>query len=155
MTVRTAEVRSRGRRRAPRSGRPKAPAGLLPTPPDERERYSYVKRYTWVLTSSSFLGFACVLYSQADTARHSGWIWVFAPTPLLAVIGFLISLRLEAFAPSFDLKAHRRLVRRWQPRHYPSVDVFLPVCGEPLEVLHKGRGPVVACPRSGRVTCRA
>ncbi|MFE8948768.1 glycosyltransferase family 2 protein [Streptomyces sp. NPDC007856] len=137
MSVRTAEVRSRGRRRAPRSGRPQSvPEGLLPTPPDEREKYSYVKRHTWVLTSSSFIGFVCVLLSQADTARHSAWIWVFAPTLLLAVVGFLISMRLEAFAPSFDLKAHRRVVRRWQPDHYPSVDVFLPVCGEPIEVLH-------------------
>lgn len=136
MSVRTAEVRSRGRRRAPRSGRPPAPEGLLPTPPDEREKYSYVKRHTWVLTSSSFIGFVCVLLSQADTARHSAWIWVFAPTLLLAVVGFLISMRLEAFAPSFDLKAHRRVVRRWQPDRHPSVDVFLPVCGEPIEVLH-------------------
>ncbi|MFJ9819228.1 glycosyltransferase family 2 protein [Streptomyces sp. NPDC101151] len=136
MTVRTAEVRSRGRRRAPRSGRQQAPQGLLPTPPDEREKYSYVKRHTWVLTSSSLLGFVCVLLSQVDTARHGAWIWVFAPSLLLAVVGFLISMRLEAFAPSFDLRAHRRLVRRWQPQHFPSVDVFLPVCGEPIEVLH-------------------
>jgi len=126
-----------GRRRASRSGRiGPAFAGLLPVPPDDREKYSYVKRHTWVLTASSFIGFVCVLLSQVDSARHSLWIWVFAPVLLLSALGFVISVRLEAFTPSFDVKEHRRLVRAWQPEHYPSVDVFLPVCGEPIEVLH-------------------
>ena len=30
---------------------------------------------------------------------------------------------------------HRRLVKSWRPDVYPSVDVFLPVCGEPVDVL--------------------
>ncbi|TDU01698.1 cellulose synthase (UDP-forming) [Streptomyces sp. 846.5] len=136
MTSHPSTVRGGGQRRGPRAGRPAGHAGLLPAPPDEREKYSYVKRYTWVLTSSSFVGFVCVLLSQVDTARHSAWIWLFAPMLLLATVGFLISMRLEAFTPSFDLKRHRRLVRDWQPERHPSLDVFLPVCGEPLEVLH-------------------
>ena len=131
---------TRGQRRAPRAVRSlrsvRAPAGLLPVPPDEREKYSYVKRYNWVLTLSSFVGFVCVIASQEDSARHSAWIWIFAPVLLLSAVGFLISVRLEAFTPSFDLKAHRRLILDWQPREFPSVDVFLPVCGEPIEVLH-------------------
>ena len=36
----------------------------------------------------------------------------------------------------FDLEAHRELVASWRPSRYPSLDVFLPVCGEPLAVLH-------------------
>ncbi|WP_181799270.1 glycosyltransferase family 2 protein [Kitasatospora acidiphila] len=136
MNTYPAAVRSGGQRRAPRNGYPAAPAGLLPTPPDDREKQSYVKRYSWILTTSSFIGFVCVLISQLDTARHSAWIWVFAPILLLSVVGFGISMRLELFAPSFDIKAHRRLVREWQPARYPSVDVFLPICGEPIEVLH-------------------
>ncbi|MDH6575196.1 cellulose synthase (UDP-forming) [Kitasatospora sp. MAP5-34] len=111
-------------------------SGLLPAPPDDREKYSYVKRYSWVLTLSSLVGFGFVFYSQLDTARHSMWIWLFSPVLLLSVVGFLIGLRLEAFTPSFDLKTHRRLVRAWNPGRHPSVDVFLPVCGEPVEVLH-------------------
>ncbi|MFJ4677236.1 glycosyltransferase family 2 protein [Kitasatospora sp. NPDC088783] len=124
-------------RRAPRGRRPgAAKPGLLPLPPDDREKYSYVKRYNWVLTLSSLIGFVFVAYSQIDTARHSLWIWVFSPVLLLSVAGFLIGVRLEAFTPSFDLKAHRRLVRSWDPVVPPTVDVFLPVCGEPIEVLH-------------------
>ncbi|MFF8883754.1 glycosyltransferase family 2 protein [Streptomyces flaveolus] len=118
------------------STRPETPAGLLPTPPDDREKYSYVVRRTWVLTTVSFLGFVCVLYSQIDSARHGPWIWLFSPVLVLSVLGFLISLRLELFSPDFDIEAHQELVQSWRPREYPSVDVFLPVCGEPIEVLH-------------------
>ncbi|WP_327179392.1 glycosyltransferase [Streptomyces sp. NBC_01335] len=135
----TGAARPVRRARRPGRGRPVRPpasGGLLPTPPDEREKYAYVVRRTWLLTTTSFLGFACVLYSQVDSARHGPWIWFFAPVLLLSVLGVLISLRLELFSPSFDIGAHRALVRAWSPREYPSVDVFLPVCGEPLEVLH-------------------
>src|SRR6266540_3046704 len=44
--------------------------------------------------------------------------------------------RAPAFARAFDLRAHRRLRSSWRPAVYPSVNVFLPVCVEPLEVLH-------------------
>ncbi len=131
------QLAAHGQRRAPsRPLQSNAPEGLLPAPPDDLEKYSYVKRHTWVLTTTSFVGFVCVLFSQVDSARHSLWIWAFAPVLLLSVIGFAISMRLEAFTPSFNLKAHRQLVRGWRPGQYPSVDVFLPVCGEPIEVLH-------------------
>ncbi|MFJ3671203.1 glycosyltransferase family 2 protein [Streptomyces sp. NPDC090106] len=121
---------------AVRRVRAAAPAGLLPTPPDDREKHAYVRRHAGWLAGTSFVGFACVLYSQVDSARHGPWIWCFAPVLLLSVLGVLISLRLELSGRGFDLAAHRALVRAWTPRTYPSVDVFLPVCGEPLEVLH-------------------
>ncbi|MFC7011575.1 glycosyltransferase family 2 protein [Streptomyces viridiviolaceus] len=84
----------------------------------------------------SFIGFACVVYSQLDSARHGPWIWFFVPVLLVSAVGFLISLRLDLFTRDFDLRAHRATVASWKPSQYPSVDVFLPVCGEPLEVLH-------------------
>ncbi|MEW2626312.1 glycosyltransferase family 2 protein [Streptomyces sp. NPDC048106] len=124
--------RPRGRRAA----RPAAPEGLLPTPPDDREKYSYVVRRTWLLSLTSLVGFVCVAYSQVDSARHGPWIWLFTPVLLLSALGFLISLRLDLFTSDFDIEAHRALVRTWSPREYPSVDVFLPVCGEPIAVLY-------------------
>ncbi|MEU0072597.1 hypothetical protein ABZ027_24050 [Streptomyces sp. NPDC006332] len=54
------------------------------------------------------------------------------PAPAAVRRELSISLRLDSFSPSFDLRGHRRLVRAWQPERYPDVDVFLPVCGEPL-----------------------
>ncbi|WP_240930107.1 glycosyltransferase [Streptomyces coryli] len=58
--------------------------------------------------------------------------------PLLAptIADYLISLYLDGLSRDFNMKAHKRRVRAWRPAAYPSVDVFLPVCGEPLEILH-------------------
>src|SRR6185436_13303598 len=58
--------------------------------------------------------------------------------PLLGITicYYLISLRVNAFTRDFSLRAHRRLTLSWRPAAYPAVDVFLPVCGEPIDVLH-------------------
>ncbi|MEV4948106.1 glycosyltransferase family 2 protein [Streptomyces sp. NPDC053755] len=61
---------------------------------------------------------------------------MFAPLLTFTVVYYLVSLRVNAFTRDFDLARHRRLVRSWRPAAHPSVDVFLPVCGEPIEVLH-------------------
>ncbi|MEU9663803.1 cellulose synthase catalytic subunit [Streptomyces chartreusis] len=57
------------------------------------------------------------------------------PLTGFSLLYYLVSLRVNGFGPDFDVQKHRRLVRRWQPAIFPSVDVFLPVCGEPLSVL--------------------
>jgi cellulose synthase (UDP-forming) len=35
-------------------------------------------------------------------------------------------------------------VRSWRPRRYPSVDIFLPICGEPIEMLRNAWTAVAA-----------
>jgi cellulose synthase (UDP-forming) len=35
----------------------------------------------------------------------------------------------------FDLAAHQARVLAWRPVRHPSVDIFLPICGEPIELL--------------------
>ncbi|WP_181871108.1 glycosyltransferase family 2 protein [Sphaerisporangium album] len=116
--------------------RPGGPPGLLPQPPDDREKYFYVKRHQWVLTLSSFVSFGCLVISQYRLVQSSPWLWAFMPLLFFTVVYYLVSLRVNAFTRDFDLRTHARLVRSWRPRRYPSVDVFLPVCGEPIEVLH-------------------
>jgi len=61
---------------------------------------------------------------------------VLAPWTAFTIIYLLVSLFSNFTGTDFDLAAHRARVRAWQPRRYPDVDVFLPVCGEPLELLH-------------------
>jgi len=110
--------------------------GLLPQPPDDKEKYSYVKRNLWVLTASSLVSFSCLVVSQYQLARSSPWLWAYVPFLIFTILYYLTSLRVNAFTRDFDLEKHKELVRSWSPREYPSVDVFLPVCGEPIEVLH-------------------
>jgi cellulose synthase (UDP-forming) len=57
-----------------------------------------------------------------------------AYVPFLAfTVGYyLISLRVNGFTRDFDWRRHERFVRSWRPAVIPTVDVFLPVCGEPI-----------------------
>ncbi|MET7391595.1 glycosyltransferase family 2 protein [Streptomyces sp. NPDC005529] len=57
---------------------------------------------------------------------------------------YVISFRVNLFSRGFDLSEHRRLVSCWRPMDHPSVDVFLPVCGEPIDVLRNTWGHVRA-----------
>lgn len=93
-------------------------------------------RHLWVLTFGSLLSFATLAASQFLFTKSSPWFWPVLPPLALVTADYLISIYLDGFSKDFDIKAHRRLVRRWRPAIKPSVDVFLPVCGEPIEVLH-------------------
>jgi cellulose synthase (UDP-forming) len=109
--------------------------GLLPVPPDDREKYSYTRRGTKSLVVFSTLSFLALVYSQILMTRLSPLMWTYVPFLGFTIVYFLISQTVTALAPDFDLAEHRRLVASWAPEHYPAVDVLLPVCGEPVEVL--------------------
>ncbi|WP_221353005.1 glycosyltransferase family 2 protein [Streptomyces beigongshangae] len=141
--VGTARVpQNRKRKKAPRSRELRGLRelheihGLLPTPPDDVEKYSYSRRYLWVLTVGSLISFACLAVSQFLFTASSPWFWLTLPLLAFVIADYLISLYLDGLSKDFDIKGHKRLVRTWRPPVYPSVDIFLPVCGEPLEVLH-------------------
>ncbi|MER6995605.1 glycosyltransferase family 2 protein [Streptomyces sp. NPDC000410] len=113
----------------------RTPSSVLPQPPDDQEKYSYVKRRFWVLTAASLISMACLTLSQFRLIQSSLWLAVLLPFLIFTVLYYVISLRVNAFSDDFDLDAHRRLVAEWKPEVYPTVSVFLPVCGEPIDVL--------------------
>jgi cellulose synthase (UDP-forming) len=111
-------------------------AGPLPTEPSLDQKYSFVKRRMALLVAVSVFGFSCASFSLFKLSVENGWML----TPLLlllayTVIYFLISQAIYFVSSDFNLRYHRYLVGIWRPAHYPSVDVFLPTCGEPIDVL--------------------
>ena len=129
----------------PRSHRPAARSegtyapdaeGLLPLPPDDHEKYLYARPRLWVLTTTSVIAAAFLCFSQYKMVLSNPVFWIFIPYLVLAFADFLISLRVNGLRTRFNLRRHKRMVRSWRPPVYPSVDVLLPVCGEPLQVLH-------------------
>jgi cellulose synthase/poly-beta-1,6-N-acetylglucosamine synthase-like glycosyltransferase len=115
---------------------PAGPAApVLPDPPDNREKYSYIRRHTWVLTVCSLASFPLLLFSQVQMMGNYSWFWFYAPFVAFGALFFMLPLLTDGFSRGFDLDKHRGLVETWRPLRYPSVDVFLPVCGEPVEVL--------------------
>ena len=46
-----------------------------------------------------------------------------------------ISLPVNFAGAGFDLAAHQARIAAWHPPSYPDVDIYLPICGEPIELL--------------------
>ena len=112
-----------------------AGSGLLPTPPTAEEKVAYVDRHLGYLTLVVLIGYSSIIISQGIMeARYR--TWVLAPWTAFTIIYLLVSLFSNFSGRDFDLSGHVAKVRAWQPRHYPEVDIFLPICGEPLELLH-------------------
>jgi cellulose synthase/poly-beta-1,6-N-acetylglucosamine synthase-like glycosyltransferase len=116
-------------------GRHRYPNLVLPAPPSDEEKGSYAWRSLPFLAVALCVSAVCVIAAQL-------WIEIRDPI-MLAFVGFTVlyaayqavSLPVNFTGHSFDLAAHQARVRRWRPFRYPSVSIFLPICGEPVEVL--------------------
>src|SRR5262249_19209809 len=62
-------------------------------------------------------------------------LWPFLAVSVTYLIYQAISLPVNFTGRDFDLAAHRARVAAWYPQAYPSVDIYLPICGEPIELL--------------------
>jgi cellulose synthase (UDP-forming) len=111
------------------------PGPVLPVPPSDDEKYSYVRRYAWILSVGSAASFPLLLFSQVRLMLQYHWFWFYAPFVAMGALFLALPLITDGLSRGFDFTEHRRLVDSWRPAKYPSVDVFLPVCGEPVEVL--------------------
>ncbi|MFG2638849.1 glycosyltransferase family 2 protein [Streptomyces sp. NPDC048362] len=109
---------------------------ILPDPPNDQEKYSYARSRTWVLTICSLISISCLAYSQFELVWSSPALCLYLPFLLLTILYYCTSLRVNAFSHEFDLAAHCEMVGQWHPKTYPTVAIFLPVCGEPIEVLY-------------------
>jgi cellulose synthase (UDP-forming) len=114
---------------------PEVRQAVLPVPPSDSEKYSYVRRHSWILTVCTVLTFPPLVYSQVRMVEDSRWFLLYAPLMVLGTLTFLVSLIADGVGRGFDLAEHRKIVASWLPLWYPSVDVFLPTCGEPIELL--------------------
>jgi cellulose synthase (UDP-forming) len=100
----------------------------------------YVDRRMNVLVVSSLLSLTCLTISQAHLLARTAWLWCLIPFLVFTIAYYLISLRVNLPSRNFDLDAHRAVVEGWHPATYPSVDVWLPICGEDLAVLANSWG---------------
>src|SRR5215472_2357294 len=134
-TVRPADTRGGWAPARPAPIAAGAEAGPMPSPPTADEKTSYVDRHLGYLTLVVMIGYSSIIISQGIMeVRYR--TWVLAPWTAFTIMYLLVSLFSNFTGANFDLAAHRARVRAWRPRRYPDVDVFLPICGEPLELLH-------------------
>jgi cellulose synthase/poly-beta-1,6-N-acetylglucosamine synthase-like glycosyltransferase len=94
-----------------------------------------VQRNLPYLTIVLVIGASCLTVSQVRFETHD---LVLAPFMLFTaayVIYQAISLPVNFAGRGFDLAAHTARVRAWHPPSHPCVDIYLPICGEPIELL--------------------
>ena len=78
---------------------------------------------------------ACLIISQIRFELHDLLLAPFLVFTVTYVAYQVISLPVNFTGRGFDLAAHQARVGAWRPVAYPSVDIYLPICGEPIEVL--------------------
>ncbi|HXZ73364.1 MAG TPA: cellulose synthase catalytic subunit [Streptosporangiaceae bacterium] len=127
------------------TGQPSSPAAAQPTgatpplvpphPPSDEEKYAYLDRNLPYLTTGLVVSATCLIISQIRFEAHNPALWPFMVFTATYVIYQAISLPVNFTGRGFDLAAHQARIRAWHPAAYPSVDIYLPICGEPIEML--------------------
>ncbi len=107
----------------------------LPTPPDDVERDLYLSSQHRWLAPATFVGYMLIVVGVGYFVQAHPWSALLLVPLLLSTLSTVISLCTSVQRSRVTLAGHRARVRAWQPGRRPSVDVFLPSAGEPLEVL--------------------
>lgn len=105
-------------------------------PPTDEEKYSYLRtpqhRWLFVLSAFAMAGFAV---SFVGLATQSYWTLVFLLPLVVLVTEQGLSLRTSTYRRRISMAEHAASVELWNPAQIPGIDVFVPTCGEDLEVL--------------------
>jgi cellulose synthase (UDP-forming) len=115
--------------------RPQPQRLVPPLPPDDDEKYSYLQRNLPYLATVILLGSVCVIISQLRFELHDLVLSPFLAFTVVYVVYQAISLPVNFAGRGFDLAAHQARIAAWRPETYPGIDVYLPICGEPLDLL--------------------
>ncbi len=123
--------------------RTESPEYTLVAPPTDQEKYAYIKgsQHRWFFWAHAlaFVGIAISLYGFS---RMQYWTLIFL-IPLALYAGeTLLGLRTSTYRRRVTLPDHLFKVEMWLPEAYPTVDVYLPTAGEPLEILKNTYGYV-------------
>jgi cellulose synthase (UDP-forming) len=104
--------------------------------PDGAEKYGYIQRNLTFLALTLVIGAACLIFSQLRFELSGGpALWPFALVTGIYVIYQAISLPVNFAGRGFDLSGHQARVAGWHPAAWPGIDIYLPICGEPAELL--------------------
>lgn len=116
-------------------GRHRVTYVVLPHPPSNDEKSSYAWRSLPFLAAALCVSAVCLITAQAWMEIRETIMVGFAGYTVLYFAYQALSLPVNFAGRSFDLADHEARVKGWHPHAYPSVDIFLPICGEPIEVL--------------------
>jgi cellulose synthase/poly-beta-1,6-N-acetylglucosamine synthase-like glycosyltransferase len=107
---------------------------ILPTPPTTDEKYLYVRQNKIFLYSFGALSFALLTGGMVLFSLIHPAVWAFGCFIALTVFYLTISYFVGIFGREFDFDDYIFTVTKGNILR-PHVDVFLPVCGEPNDLL--------------------
>lgn len=109
--------------------------------PSADEKFSYVIKNRWFVPAVYLFGIVAwlgVIVGYVTFFQLNAWYWiVFGPVLAVFTAYHLLTYGINLFYRPFDLNAHDRKVRAFwkKAEELPTVDVFLPVCGEDMRIL--------------------
>lgn len=118
---------------------PPAAAGVasltLPKAPTDDELLSYFgPQRRWILICM-MAGFLAAYYTLVQFALATAAFLFVLPLLVLGGAHSAASLLSSHNRRRLTREGHLQLVANWRPARYPSVDVYLPTAGEPIEIL--------------------
>lgn len=124
----------------------RSPPLVLPSAPSEKEKYGYVdmnRRFLVSCVGSAFLAIAVGTFWFARASPYYCW---FVINALFTEIWLFASLWIAVSGDKFDVSAHNKLVEDFplSESGAPTVDIYLPVCKEALEVIENTWNHVAA-----------
>ncbi len=109
--------------------------------PEKINKYLYIEKTpTWVVRSFyaiSILTWLLLVFGFSYAIVYDSiFRWTFGLIVIFLTVYYLASYILELFYKKFDIQKHENFVSSfWKNRKEPSVDIFLPVCGEDAAIL--------------------
>ncbi|MFF4444286.1 glycosyltransferase family 2 protein [Streptomyces sp. NPDC001502] len=124
----------------------------LPQPPSDEELYWYFgPQRRWVLVSTS-LAFVFTAATMFAFALRTPALWAFLAVLGLNLVALVLSSVNSLRQRRLTRPSHEVLVHAWRPAALPDVDLYLPTCGEPLDVLANAYRAVAAVDWPGALT---
>jgi cellulose synthase (UDP-forming) len=109
-------------------------SGYLPQPPTRAEKYGYFGHRRTLVFAWLLIAATGIIYGYVKVATKS---WVTSPALVLLIVmvpPVLVNFWLRTGKPRLTLTAHHAITRAYQ-YGCETVDVFLPSCGESVEML--------------------
>ena len=105
----------------------------LPTPPSESEKYGYARPNGWLYAIAGLICLSIFSYTSLHFLSKHWALWFYSVFCAMYCANLAFCSIGSFFATDFDIEAHDQA--RDQNATYPSVDIYLPNCGEDLEIL--------------------
>jgi cellulose synthase/poly-beta-1,6-N-acetylglucosamine synthase-like glycosyltransferase len=106
----------------------------LPSPPTDREKFLYLDQNKALFYGWGFFSFLLLIVGMVVFSFAHANVWIYLIFTALIAVYLGISYWIGIFGRPFNFRIHQAILELYG-RYRPSVDIYLPCCGEPIEIL--------------------